>query len=89
RDLGVKDKVAGYAWVARAVELAPEDGQLQFAAALVTALEGPPAVYEGHMKKARRAAETDRALAANIEYFRKELGTNLDHHRENYRRAGG
>lgn len=66
---GVSEKVAGYAWVKRAIQLAPEDGEMQFAAALVThpaMLDSRRDLYETHVRAAAGAMRTDKLLEINL-----------------------
>jgi hypothetical protein len=86
--VGVGRGVVGYAWVRRAIELRPNEPQMHFAAALITAIHDQSA-SEKHMKIAKELSGQDALLAANIKAFKSELGKNLDHHRENYARSHG
>ena len=89
RGLGVNDNIVGYAWIARGLQLrGTDDPQMNFAAALVTALYDPDKSAK-HMDIARAGAVKDRLLAANIKRFKSELGKHLDHHRRNYQRSHG
>ncbi len=89
RGLGAGDNIVGYAWIARALQLGgTDDPQLNFAAALMTALYDPEK-SANHMDMARAGAAKDRLLAANLERFEIELGEHLDHHRRNYQRSHG
>ena len=89
RGLGVNDNIVGYAWIARGLQLREtDDPQMNFAAALVTALYDPDKSAK-HMDIARAGATKDRLLAANIKRFETELGEHLDHHRRNYQRSHG
>jgi hypothetical protein len=61
---GVGDGVDGYAWVQKALALSPEDGAMQFGAAMVA--HGRPA-FKDHLRKAVALAEPGSDLARSIE----------------------
>jgi hypothetical protein len=55
----------GYALVLKALQLRPNDPQMEFAAALIT-LEGPTSIYQAHAQIALAGAKSDRLLARNL-----------------------
>ena len=55
----------GYARVKKALELAGDDPQMEFAAALIT-LRGPEPEHQEHAAKAMAGAKADKALARNL-----------------------
>ncbi len=84
KGMGMRDGIVGYAWTHRALELEPDNAQMHFAAALMTALHDDE-LRRAHMAKARAGSADDRLLAVNITRFSSEIGEHLDHHRRNYR----
>jgi hypothetical protein len=59
------NRVNGYALVKKALQLHGNDGQMEFAAALIT-LSGPAAENQEHARKAMDDAKTDPLLARNL-----------------------
>jgi hypothetical protein len=55
----------GAAWIRKSVQLKPNDGQLAFAAALIT-LRGPEAEQQEYAQKATAGAKNDELLARNL-----------------------
>jgi hypothetical protein len=55
----------GYALVQKALQLRPNDPQMEFAAALMT-LEGPASIYQTHAQIALAGAKSDPLLARNL-----------------------
>jgi len=55
----------GYALVKQAIQLRPNDAQMQFAAALIT-LSGPAPEHQDHAQKAIAGAKNDPLLARNL-----------------------
>ncbi|MBA2355625.1 MAG: hypothetical protein H0V80_13275, partial [Acidobacteria bacterium] len=66
---GVRSNTDGYALVRRALELHPDSGAMQFAAALITTTSrgarGTPA-HLTHLEKARSGARADAMVARNL-----------------------
>lgn len=63
---GTADGVIGYAWVRRALELDPDDAELEFAAAMMTALARTP-THQRHVARARKLVEEGSLVASNLE----------------------
>jgi hypothetical protein len=55
----------GYALVKQAIQLRPNDAQMEFAAALIT-LSGPVSEHQDHVQKATAGAKNDPLLARNL-----------------------
>jgi hypothetical protein len=64
-ECGTADGVIGYAWTLRALALSPGDPELEFAAAMMTALAGTPR-HEEHAARTRELAEAGSLVAANL-----------------------
>jgi hypothetical protein len=62
---GVAEGVRGYAWLAKAISLEPQNAEMQFAAALAT--HGRGKVFDEHLRKALVGAEPGSNLARSIE----------------------
>jgi hypothetical protein len=56
----------GYALVKQAIALAPQDSEMQFAAALIT-LDGPQAEHARYVANAKAGAANDALLASNLQ----------------------
>jgi hypothetical protein len=67
---GTAGGVVGYAWVRRALGLRADDPELEFAAAMMTAMAGGPR-HEQHRARARSLAKSDPLLAGNLETHAK------------------
>ncbi|MFO0837906.1 MAG: hypothetical protein U1D55_05220 [Phycisphaerae bacterium] len=66
---GVAEGIQGYAWVRRALKLAPDNAEMQFAAALMThpaMSHSTAALYEEHLKKAQAGAAEGSLLKQNL-----------------------
>ncbi len=85
---GVKKGIIGYAYISRAMEVAPNNAQFQFAAALMTAIHNKTS-SDLHLARANVGARHDKLLAMNITNFQSELGEHLAHHRSNHARRKG
>jgi hypothetical protein len=73
-DAGVSEGVVGYAWVRRAVEIQPGDPELEFGAAMMTALADIPQ-HEVHVKRIRSLASADSLVVSNLDvHARKYWG---------------
>lgn len=78
---GVENGVVGYAYVKRALALAPNDPALQFGAALVThpAMgRGTQPIYDGHVKLAAAGAKPGTLLEKNLTAHLNTWGTSLE-----------
>lgn len=78
---GVADGVNGYAWIRRAAELAPQDAELQFAAALVThpAMHtSTKAQHDAHLRRAAAGAAKGSLLETNLAAHCARAGGSLD-----------
>ncbi|MHC4218980.1 MAG: hypothetical protein ACYSU7_11055 [Planctomycetota bacterium] len=67
---GTAHGVVGYGWVRRALALRADDPELEFAAAMMTALAGIPQ-HEQHRARAKSLAESDPLVAGNLEAHAK------------------
>lgn len=64
--------VDGYSWIRKAIALHGQDGEMEFAAALVT-LSGPESAHREHVRNAMAGAKSDSLLAQNLtSRFRQE-----------------
>ncbi len=63
---GTANGIAGYGWVKRAIEIAGPDAELEFGAAMVTALARIPQHAE-HAAAAKKLAAADSQVARNLE----------------------
>ena len=76
-------EVVGYAWVRRGLELSPDDAEIEFTAAMVTALAGG-AGHESHVARVRALAAPDSLVSRNLEVH----ATTYWLHRRHARRTG-
>jgi hypothetical protein len=60
-------EIDGYAWITRAIELRNDDADLQFAAAMVTALANTPE-HAAHVQRARELGAADELLVRNLDH---------------------
>lgn len=63
--------IVGYAWVRRSIELSPDDAELEFAAAMMTALAGG-SEHERHVARVRKLAARDSLVSRNLEVHAKQ-----------------
>jgi hypothetical protein len=63
--VGVAEGVIGYAWVRKAIELDPDNAELQFGAAVVTVLRSPK-LNEMHAQRAAELAEPGSLVTRNL-----------------------
>lgn len=66
---GEHGDIAGYAWIREAIEARPDNGRLEFAAAVVTA-SASARLLEKHEARAAAHAESDGLLAGNLKVHR-------------------
>ena len=67
-EFGMASDVAGYAWMKRAIELRGEDAEMQFAAAVMTALDARR-LHDRHVEMAGEYAGKDPLLQKNLDQF--------------------
>ena len=65
-ECGSADGIIGYAWIRRALELSPDDPELEFAAAMMTVLAGPRP-HQRHVARTRKLADAGSLVLANLE----------------------
>jgi hypothetical protein len=65
-ECGSAHGVIGYAWIRRALELSPDDPELEFAAAMMTVMAGP-GPHQQHVARTRKLADAGSLVAANLE----------------------
>ena len=70
--------IVGYAWVLQSLELSPDDAELEFAAAMVTARGGGPE-HERHAARVRTLAGKDSLVSRNLEVHAKKYWANHRH----------
>ncbi len=63
---GIDSGIVGYGWVKRAIAIAGQDAELEFGAAMMTALARVPQ-HAGHASAARKLAAGDSLVARNLE----------------------
>jgi hypothetical protein len=73
------DEIAGYRWVARALELRPDDGEMEFAAAMMTALANTPE-HDGHVERAQRLSASNPLLARNLKHHGTKVWPHFQRH---------
>ena len=64
-ECGSADGITGYAWTLRALELSPDDAELEFAAAMMTVMAGPRP-HQQHVTRSRKLAEAGSLVLANL-----------------------
>lgn len=85
---GLKDGCAGYAWIVKAIELAGDDGAMEFGAALAThpaMHKGTHEVYRRHLARAAALSKGEGMLGKNL----KEHCRNWNEPFEELQREGG
>ncbi len=78
---GRRKGVVGYAWVSKALEIAGDDAEMEFGAAMVTVLAGIPE-HKQHVDRVRDLADEDSLVIRNLDYHASKYWR---HHR---RRSG-
>lgn len=78
---GLADGVPGYAWMKRAISLAPEEPAMEFAAALLThpgMHKGVAAQHEAHLRAAAAGATPGSLLEVNLAAHLSHWGRSLE-----------
>lgn len=95
RDVGLAQGCAGYAWVLKALAIAKEQPEMEFAAALAThpaMHKGTEAAHRAHLARAAAGADKDSLLEQNMKAFCTNWGESYDSLKkkgDNTRDAGG
>ena len=76
-ECGAAEGVIGYGWVRRALELRADDPELEFAAAMMTALAHIPQ-HEAHVQRVRSLSKEDSLVHRNLEVHATQF---WPHHR--------
>ena len=80
-ECGSAQGVIGYGWIQRAIDLRGNDAELEFAAAMVTALADTPA-HRAHVARVRKLTADDSLVRRNLEHH---ATTNWPRHRRRHR----
>lgn len=79
--------ITGYAWVRRSLDLSPDDAEIEFAAAMMTAMAAGPE-HDRHVARARELASPGSLVARNLEVHAKNIRPHFRHGADASARSG-
>ena len=71
---GKADGVAGYGWIKKALQLRPDDAEMEFGAAMATVLAGIPE-HDEHAARVKTLAKKDSLAMKNLRYHAEKIWT--------------
>ena len=71
---GKADGVAGYGWIKKALQLRPDDAEMEFGAAMATVLAGIPE-HDVHAARVKTLAKKDSLAMKNLRYHAEKIWT--------------
>ena len=69
---GKADGVAGYGWIKKALQLRPDDAEMEFGAAMATVLAGIPE-HDEHAARVKTLAKKDSLAMKNLKYHAERI----------------
>ena len=69
---GKANGVAGYAWIKKALQLRPDDAEMEFGAAMATVLAGIPE-HDEHAARVKTLAKKDSLAMKNLKYHAERI----------------
>ena len=71
---GKADGVAGYGWIKKAIQLRPDDAEMEFGAAMATVFAGVPE-HKQHAARVKTLAKKDSLALKNLRYHSQTIWT--------------